>query len=256
MGKQEKNKNGKPFDICFVDADSLIYRIALKTDLSLKVATGYYDKAIEDIEWATVAKETKVALKGIGNFRYDIEPDYKGNRKVSEQEEDPNPQLTKRRKELNDYAYSLGHFQSDNCEADDVVSIWAQQSLDLGQNFVIAHIDKDIDMVEGWHYNFTKETLYYIDADTGWYKMCIQMLTGDSTDNIQGLKGIGPKKAEKLLTDVPKDGMIDAVKEAWKEHHPEDWEEKLEVCWNLIYMRRNWDGFKQLTIAEELNDKV
>jgi len=243
-----KPSGGKPFDICFVDADSLIYRIALKSDISLSTATKYYDKAIEDIEWATVAKETKVALKGMGNFRYDIAEDYKGSRSVKPVDE----VLMERRKDLNEYAYSLGHFKSDNCEADDVVSIWAQEALDAGVNFVIAHIDKDIDMVEGWHYNFTKETLYYIDAEIGWYKMCVQMLTGDSTDNIQGLKGIGPKKAEKLLTDVPQDGMIAAVKEAWKEHHPEDWESRLEVCWNLLYMRRNWNSFHRLTIEEEL----
>ena len=243
-----KPSGGKPFDICFVDADSLIYRIALKSDISLSTATKYYDKAIEDIEWATVAKETKVALKGMGNFRYDIAEDYKGSRSVKPVDE----VLMERRKDLNEYAYSLGHFKSDNCEADDVVSIWAQEALDAGVNFVIAHIDKDIDMVEGWHYNFTKETLYYIDAEIGWYKMCVQMLTGDSTDNIQGLKGIGPKKAEKLLTDVPQDGMITAVKEAWKEHHPEDWESRLEVCWNLLYMRRNWNSFHRLTIEEEL----
>jgi hypothetical protein len=250
-----KHNKGKPFDICFVDADSIIYRIALKTDIDLKKAMKYYDKAIEDIEWGTCSTETKVALKGNGNFRYAIAEDYKGHRKLKEQEQelDPNPALTKRRKELNEYAYGLGHFASDNCEADDVVSIWAQEALDAGVNYVIAHIDKDIDMVEGWHYNFTKETLYYIDAEEGWYRMCIQMLTGDSTDNIQGLKGIGPKKAEKLLADVAKADMLAKVQEAWQEHHPDDWHDRLEVCWNLLYMRRTWDGFKRLTIEDTLN---
>ena len=80
MSKQTKSK---PFEICFVDADSIIYRIALKTDLTLKKAKEYYDKALEDIEWATVSSEIRVALKGTGNFRYDIELDYKGQRKVS-----------------------------------------------------------------------------------------------------------------------------------------------------------------------------
>ena len=246
--KLNKTNKGKPFSICFVDADSIIYRIALKSDISLDKAMEYYDKAIEDIEWATVATETKVALKGKGNFRYGIAEDYKGSRSAKPVDE----VLAERRKDLNEYAYSLGHFQSDNCEADDVVSIWAQEALDAGENYVIAHIDKDIDMVEGWHYNFTKETLYYIDADKGWYKMCLQMLTGDSTDNIQGLRGVGPKTAQKMLADVPRADMVAKVQEVWKEHHPEDWESKLEVCWNLIYMRRNWNSFHQLTIAEEL----
>ena len=243
-----KNNKGKPFDQCFVDADSIIYRIALKTDISLKKAMEYYDRAIEEIQWETCSGKVFVALKGEGNFRYDIEPDYKGQRKVSTIDE----AVVERRKDLNEYAYSLGHFKSDNCEADDVVSIWAQQALDAGVHFVIAHIDKDIDMVEGWHYNFTKETLYYICKDQGYRKMCLQMLTGDSTDNIQGLVGIGPKKAEKLLVDVPTAGMLAKVQEAWQEAHPEDWHDRLEVCWNLLYMRRDWGGFRRLTIEDTL----
>ena len=243
-----KSSKGKPFDQCFIDADSIIYRIALKTDISLKKAMEYYDRAIEEIQWETCSGKVFVALKGEGNFRYDIEPDYKGQRKVSTIDE----AVVERRKDLNEYAYSLGHFKSDNCEADDVVSIWAQQALDAGVHFVIAHIDKDIDMVEGWHYNFTKETLYYICKDQGYRKMCLQMLTGDSTDNIQGLVGIGPKKAEKLLADVPQPDMLDKVREAWEEAHPEDWQDRLEVCWNLLYMRRDWDGFKRLTIEDTL----
>jgi hypothetical protein len=52
----------KPFDICFIDADSLIYRLALKTEISLKLAKTYYDKEIESIQWDTCAEEVKVTL--------------------------------------------------------------------------------------------------------------------------------------------------------------------------------------------------
>ena len=239
----------RPFDVCFIDADSLIYRLALKTEISLKLAKTYYDKEIESIQWDTCAEEVKVALKGKGNFRYDVSEDYKGHRKS---EEDPNPALTKRRRQINDYAYDQGHHASDDCEADDVVCIWAQEAKDAGLHYVIAHIDKDINMMEGWHWNPTKQLLYEVTEDEAWHFMCTQMLTGDSTDNIQGLKGIGPKKAEKLLTDVPKCDMIDAVRAAWQKAHPDDWEDLMEVCWNLIYMRRSWDGFKRLTVEDTL----
>ena len=247
---------GKPFDKCFIDADSIIYRIALK-DITLDQAKKYYKEEIENIEWETCSSEVAVAIKGEGNFRYKIEADYKGKRNLKEgKEEDPDPKLTERRKALNEYAYSLGHFKSDNCEADDVVSIWAQEALDAKEHFVIAHIDKDIDMVEGWHYNFNKETLYHVCKDQGYYKMCLQMLTGDSTDNIQGLIGIGVKRAEKLLADVRKPDMLAKVQEAWQKAHPEDWQDRLEVCWNLIYMRRDWDGFHRLNLEETLNGSV
>mgnify|MGYP003626200012 FL=1 len=156
---------GRPFDKCFIDADSIIYRIALK-DITLDLAKKYYDEEIENIGWDTCSSDIAVAVKGENNFRYNIEENYKGKRKRKEEKtEDTDPKLTERRKDLNEYAYSLGHFKSDNCEADDVVSIWAQEALDAKEHFVIAHIDKDIDMIEGWHYNFNKETLYYVYTD-------------------------------------------------------------------------------------------
>ena len=246
-----KQKKGMPFQKCFIDADSIIYRIAVTSD-SVAQAKKYYDKAIEDIVWDTASDEGVVAVKGVGNFRFQVAEDYKGQRGTSKVD----PNVIKIRKAVTEYAWSLGHFKSDNCEADDVVSIWAQEAMEAGVHYVIAHIDKDIDMVEGWHYNFTKKKLYYIDEHEGFYKMCIQMLTGDATDHIQGLKGIGPKKAEKLLADVPTGKLLEVVREAWKDKHPEDWHDRLEVCWNLLYMRRTWDGFKRLTIEDTIDAKV
>jgi 5'-3' exonuclease len=243
-----KQKKGMPFQKCFIDADSIIYRIAVTSD-SVAQAKKYYDKAIEDIVWDTASDEGVVAVKGVGNFRFQVAEDYKGQRGTSKVD----PNVIKIRKAVTEYAWSLGHFKSDNCEADDVVSIWAQEAMEASVHYVIAHIDKDIDMVEGWHYNFTKKKLYYIDEHEGFYKMCIQMLTGDATDHIQGLKGIGPKKAEKLLADVPTGKLLEVVREAWKDKHPEDWHDRLEVCWNLLYMRRTWDGFRRLTIEETLD---
>ena len=99
----DKNK-GKPFAKCFVDADSLIFRIALK-DITLKLAKEYYDRAIEDIVWNTCSDEVFVALKGKGNFRYDVADDYKLHRSGKPQD----AKVAKRRKALNNYAYSQGH---------------------------------------------------------------------------------------------------------------------------------------------------
>lgn len=230
---------------CFIDGDSIIYRLALK-DITLEQAQKYYGNIIKQIGRDC---STSVALKGDGNFRYEIDADYKGKRKGAK-----DPIFKERRQALTEYAYSLGHFKSDNCEADDVVSIWAQEAIDAKEDYVIAHIDKDIDMVEGWHYNYNKKTLYHVSELQGYYNMCIQMLTGDSTDNIKGIVGIGPKKAEKLLED--KDQMLDKVQEAWQTAHPEDWEKRLETCWNLLYMRRTWDGFKRLNLEDTIREKL
>ena len=99
---------GKPFDKCFIDADSIIYRIALK-DIALDQAKNYYDEEIEKIGWDTCSSELFVALKGTGNFRYDIDEDYKAKRKLKlkaqEEEEDPDGKthVTDEQKELQEY---------------------------------------------------------------------------------------------------------------------------------------------------------
>ena len=81
-------------------------------------------------------------------------------------------------------------------KADDAIAIEATK---FGDDSIIVSLDKDFDQVQGWHYNFVKKDKYYITADEGLYNFYCQFLVGDRIDNIIGVKGIGPKKAEKLL---------------------------------------------------------
>lgn len=81
----------------------------------------------------------------------------------------------------------------ENVEADDMLAI--EQS----DNTVIASIDKDLLQVPGKHYNWVKEEKVLIEPAIGLKKLYIQVLTGDSTDNIPGIPGVGPVKARKIL---------------------------------------------------------
>ena len=64
---------------------------------------------------------------------------------------------------------------------------------------VIISIDKDLNMIPGWHYNPDKDSLYFVEYLEGMKWFYKQLLMGDSVDNIPGIKGIGIKKAEKLI---------------------------------------------------------
>lgn len=239
------NKEEYDFDKCFIDADSMLYRIAYTVDSDAQ-AQSTFDLALKAVMRDTNSVKGYVAVKGKGNFRYDIVDDYKATRS----KQDIDPKVKERLDNLYQYAWDTGCVASDGCEADDVVSIWATEAEAEGSSFVIAHVDKDIDMVPGWHYNFNKNKLYLTDKDAGHYLLCKQLLTGDASDNIQGLKGVGPKTAEKILKDVPPSEMLDAVRSTWREKHSRDWKEKLEVCFNLIYMRRSFDDLRHMTIEE------
>lgn len=87
----------------------------------------------------------------------------------------------------------------DNCEADDACSILQHSCLQEGIDSVIATIDKDLQQVPGWNYNFDKHILKYIpeeEADRFFY---MQLLAGDRTDCIPGIPGVAEKTALKLL---------------------------------------------------------
>jgi 5'-3' exonuclease len=60
-----------------------------------------------------------------------------------------------------------------------------------------------------------------------------QLLTGDTADNIKGVKGIGPKKADKIL-----DGLV-AEADLYKavEEHYETLDELIENA-RLLWLRR------------------
>lgn len=129
----------------------------------------------------------QVYLSGERNFRDNlwVTKKYKGNR------EQPKPTHLPKVRE-----YLLGRWfavVSQNQEADDDIGIANRNDT------VIVSVDKDLDQLPGWHWNWVKEELYYVtskDADQFLYE---QVISGDSTDNIPGLPGWGPVKARQYL---------------------------------------------------------
>ena len=81
-------------------------------------------------------------------------------------------------------------------EADDLIS---KAAAALDYNCVVASIDKDMLQLPCWHFNFGKNEWTKVTPFEGIRFFYTQILTGDRADNIIGLYGIGPKKAEKLL---------------------------------------------------------
>ena len=99
-------------------------------------------------------------------------------------------------------------------EADDAIGIKAYEMND--DEYIIYTIDKDLDMIRGWHYNFVKKDKYFIKEEDTMRIFYKQVLTGDRTDNIVGLKGIGPVKAERILKEcVTEEEMYQAVLKAY-----------------------------------------
>lgn len=90
---------------------------------------------------------------------------------------------------------------TDGEEADDYLgSMCSHKGLAAENENIMATLDKDLDMVPGVHYNWKSENLYNVTHEEGMYNFFLQVLTGDKTDNIVSPKGLGPVKANRILT--------------------------------------------------------
>ena len=78
-------------------------------------------------------------------------------------------------------------------EADDLMAMRKEEG------DIICSIDKDLLQVPGHHFNWVRNEYKVVSEEDGRRSLYIQMLTGDSTDGIPGIKGIGPVTAKKLL---------------------------------------------------------
>lgn len=178
--------------VALIDADFLVYRIGFSSqDEPQPVAEARLTEWLTDLVYFQLkAEDYKAWITGKTNYRNQlaVTHPYKGNRKefVKPVHYDALRQRLMR----------LGAVVTDNEEADDAVAIESCRG-----NYWIVHQDKDLDQLEGWHYNPVKNEKYYVSKFEGLRNFYKQMLTGDRIDNIVGLKGIGPVKADKLLTD-------------------------------------------------------
>ena len=217
-----------------VDGDIFAYRAAFSCeDQEVEDAL---DKVDDLIQWAIYectlkydVHDHQVFLTGKGNFRYDIAvtKEYKGNRKETEKPR----HLSAIRKHMTknwDAIVSKGE------EADDLIGIAATEG---GEESVVVTIDKDMLQIPCRHYNPNKKEFTVVSEFDGLKFFYTQILTGDRADNIMGLYGIGPKKAEKILADCETEESM--YEECLRQYGGE--EDRVIENARLLWLRREPD---------------
>jgi hypothetical protein len=168
-------------------------RVLEPIENALSNVKSMVDNALKAL--ACTEEDMTMYISGSDNYRMGIATikPYKGNRDASHK---PAHGPAIREYMINKY----GALVSDNEEADDHVgySHYAMYLRDPDSS-CIATVDKDLDMIPGMHYNFVKDESYYMDDHAAIRWFYLQLLMGDSTDNIPGLPRVGPKTAEKML---------------------------------------------------------
>ena len=211
-----------------------------------------YIKSIMD---NTGAKSALLYFTASDNFRIKratIQP-YKGNRSESSK-----PYHFKTIKQYLQEFYCWS--ETPGLEADDCLGIKGFDSWVRGYNGIIATNDKDLNMVPGWRYIPGKKRIVKIGPVQANNFFFVQMLTGDSTDNIPGLFKLSSGKAK--ATKAIKDWVIEGANtyERWCRvwyvyyYHTDLTEDEVDsAVWeigDLLWMKRteqtNLRGFIEL----------
>lgn len=87
-------------------------------------------------------------------------------------------------------------------ETDDALGIQQTSLNDQGIDSIIISNDKDLNMIPGWHYNYPKKEFFFQTEYSAMRAFYFQMLTGDATDTIPGIRNIGPKTACWILNEA------------------------------------------------------
>lgn len=178
-----------------------------------------------------------VAVKGKNNFRYGIYPEYKASRGKG---------VTILR-DLASYAIEEAVRQgfaipAEGMEADDLARIWAEEARAAGEQFVVAHIDKDLDAIAGLHFNYRHNVTYTVEPEKALLVFYTQLLTGDASDSVPGCTQIGKVRAARIMEGAKgEEDMQVRVVDTYMSVYPEDWLEQLQLNGALLYLLKDHD---------------
>lgn len=202
--------------ILIVDIETPIYRICVRNETAMpingeiKYSTNLpelyrqVNKYIEDLVTKLKGTEVICVFGGKNNFRKQVLPEYKANRKAMRKPTG----LGQLHKYVKTHYRCIIH---PNMEADDSAGILAtsEDRIIKGDRVVIS-IDKDMKQIPSHLYNSDKDEYSKIPIAAADYYFYQQILIGDTTDNYKGCPGIGPLKANKAIT------FLGTEKDNWK----------------------------------------
>ena len=210
--------DNKERELLLIDGHSILFRAFYGISLTMTAPDGMHTNAVygffnilkkmleeEQPEYLAVAFDLPSAT-----FRHELYPDYKGNRGPSPDEfREQVPVVKEILREM-----QIPVVTAEGFEADDVLGTLSRQAAERGITTVIVSGDRDLLQISGPATEIIipktrgGETTYerYRPDDVkaafgvtpeGFIEL--KALMGDSSDNVPGLPGVGPKTAQKIL---------------------------------------------------------
>lgn len=203
--------------LMIVDALNLAFRY--KHSGATDFATDYI-RTVDSLKKSYKASHVIIACdQGSSSYRKGISPDYKQNRKDKQEQQTDAERaafelffedfLATIQEIENSTSYPVLRFQG--VEADDIAAYIVSQKANLPtEDTWLISSDRDWDLlvqpgVSRFSYVTRKEVTYdnwhtHYDFEPEDY-ISIKCLTGDSGDNVHGVPGIGPKRAQTLVSE-------------------------------------------------------
>lgn len=193
--------------IALIDGDILLYRESAAVEKEFDWGDDWWtllgdaqeakqrlDVWLGELKTMLELDEMVLTLTGTKNWRNDVLPSYKSNRK-GRRKPVVYPELRR---------YVIDAYKSimyERLEADDCMGIFATSPKE-DRDLIVVSEDKDLKTIPCQLYNPNRpeEGVVTISLEEADRNHLLQTLCGDSTDGYSGCPGVGPKKAEKLLT--------------------------------------------------------
>lgn len=196
--------------LALLDGDFVAYRSAASCEptknkpereperIAIYRAIDTLDRILRDL----APEEYRLFIGGIGNFRDDLYPAYKANRRDVARPEHLDAVREFLVREWNAEVVS-------GYETDDAIAI-----AHTGDTIVCSN-DKDFQQLVGKIYNPTKSSIQMVTPEIATFAFYSQMLIGDTSDNVRGVDGIGPVKSRNALWGLSPIEMYHAVRDLY-----------------------------------------
>ncbi|MDV7339490.1 DNA polymerase I [Terasakiella sp. A23] len=209
------NAPAKPEHVYLIDGSSFIFRAYfanMRNPMTRKDGTpvgavyGFCSMLMKllsdtDADHVAVVFDTKRKT-----FRNDIYPEYKAHRPPPPEDLIPQFDLVREAVE----AFNVARVEKEGFEADDLIATYAKQASKMGAQVTIVSIDKDLMQLVDDNISMLdtmKNVVITHDEVVEKFGVGpdrvvdVQALSGDKSDNVPGVEGIGPKIAAQLINE-------------------------------------------------------
>lgn len=249
-GVRTKYEDAKAYKAALKEAAIPLEDVVVEPEINLlplPTCLHIADLKLKAICQATQCWDYRLYTTGDNNFRYGVAKTraYKGNRVQAK------PVYFN---ETFEFYLRKGALVIDGMEADDAMGIAQTES---GGKHIICSIDKDLWQIPGRHYNWQDDGRRFrmspVDSHL-WFMA--QVISGDQTDNIPGLKGWGPIKALKFLREAAPEDRWPKLKQLYQaecEKAGVSWQDYLNEQGRLVWILRKQEEVWSINYYDEVN---